>query len=169
MSGEKLFINVATPEFVLYYPHLAERSAMSGKFEINMVFEDDQDLGQLEAAIEKAGKSFFGSKTFKSPIRNGDEKESMPDGKRFVCSKTKNAVRLVDAKKQALEPEDFYGGAICKAVVCVSPYTTNANGRGVSAYLVAVQKVRDGERLGGNFDDDALDMLGDIDIEDDFG
>jgi hypothetical protein len=95
----------------------------------------------------------------KLPLKDGDIE--FPDdpnfqGKFFLNARSKFKPGVVDAAKQAItNPEVIFGGCYGRAVLTFLPY--NEGSKGVSARLKAVQKIKDGERIGGGDGTDAFD------------
>lgn len=139
------------------------------KYSILLVFDKKTDLSELEQLIEAAAIEKFGSKApallekgkLRSPIRDADEyvDEELDDeynypfnlpGARMVRFSTKDKPGIVDAEATPImDKSEFYDG--CKARVSFNArgYDTNGN-KGVALYLINVQKIDDGERLGGS-------------------
>ena len=121
---------------------------------------DKATLGKIEAAIEKAtkeGVSRFGSKfgkapSFRIPLRGGDVDK--PDDEAYkdsyflnVNSKTKPG--LVDKDvNPILDPTEVYSGCYGRVSITGFPYSVNGS-TGISFSLNNVQKLEDGESLGG--------------------
>lgn len=110
----------------------------------------------IDAAIEEGISKFGGKKpnkaTLKLPLRDGDVER--PDdeaykGHYFLNANSPTAPQIVDkAVKPILDRDEVYSG--CYARVSLSFYAFNSNGnKGVACGLGNIQKVRDGEPLGG--------------------
>lgn len=100
---------------------------------------------------------------FKLPLRDGDaesaEKGEEYAGHWFLNASSTRAPRIVDINRnEILDPSEVYSG--CYARVCINlfPFKSNGN-RGIGCGLEAVQKLADGEALGGV----------PVDLEDAFG
>lgn len=129
----------------------------------------------MNAAIEE-GRGKFGGKVpnrsaLKLPLRDGDI--DRPDdlayaGSFFVNANSTTAPQVVDlALNPILERSEIYSGVYAR--VSINFYAFNSNGnRGIACGLGNIQKVRDGEPLGGKSsaaddfasDDDFNDFLG---------
>ncbi len=121
--------------------------------------KDKKTLDKINAAIEEAklkGKSEkWGGKVpanLKTPLRDGDEEhpgEAPYAGKMFFNCSAKQRPGIVDADiNPIIDPEEVYSGCYGRVNVAFYPYDASGN-RGVAAGLNHVQKLADGERLGG--------------------
>jgi hypothetical protein len=168
-----------TPEFRVSFPNVFEprKNELSGKMEYSLValFAHGADLSALKAAAAKVLVDKFGPDQAKwptglrSPFRdqaerarkdpNGvpvlgsDGKPILQDGHVagaiFLNLKSNNKPGLVDQNVQdIIEQHLFYSG--CYARATVRPYYYDQKGnRGVAFGLQNIQKVRDGDPLGG--------------------
>lgn len=137
--------------------------------------EDKKTLAKISAAIDEATqegvKSKWGGKQPKNlhlPLRDGDTEraDEYPEyeGMMFLNANSKNAPGVVDkALNTILDSEEFYSGCWGRASINFFPYDSTGN-RGIGVGLNNVQKLKDGERLGGSrasaeddFDDDFED------------
>lgn len=131
------------------------------KYSVSVLIDkkDTATLSKVKAAIDEAKKDgatkYWGGKVpanLKTPLRDGDV--DRPDdaayaGKYFFnCSSTRKP-GVVDAELNAiLDPEEVYSG--CYGRVNVNFYAFNRDvNRGIAVGLNHVQKLEDGERLGG--------------------
>ena len=168
----------------LSYAHLFKPQAgISGgeeKYSVSLVIpkEDKETVGKIERAIEKAtkegvsrhGAKFGKSANFRIPLRDGDtDKPDDPAYKNSyflnVNSKTKPGVVDKDVNP-ILDPTEVYSGCYGRASIVAFPYSVNGS-TGISFALHNIQKLEDGEPLGGKaraqddfsaFEDD--DILG---------
>ncbi len=109
----------------------------------------------VDAAIEEGIAKFGGKKpnkaAIKLPLRDGDteREDEAYKGHYFVNANSKTPPQIVDrAVKPILDRSEVYSG--CYARVSLSFYAFNSNGnKGVACGLGNIQKVRDGEPLGG--------------------
>ena len=113
----------------------------------------------INAAIEcamKEGIGKFGGKippkgALKLPLRDGDTERDDDNyaGCYFINANSKTAPQIVDKRvRPILDRSEVYSGVY--AIVSLSFYAFNTNGnRGVACGLGNIQKVRDGEPLGG--------------------
>ena len=143
---------------------------------------DEATTGKVRKAIEAAyqegesrlkgnGKSVPPMSAIKLPLRDGDlERPDDPAfaGMWFLNANTDRAPGIVDLNcNPILDRNEVYSGCYCR--VSLTFYAFNSNGnRGIACGLNNLQKVRDGERLGGRvsaetefagLDDDDEDFL----------
>ena len=160
---------MTTGEARLSYVHLDKPYAHDGnqnaKYSVTVLMPktDVQAKARLDAAFEAAKQSGITSKwngtlppVIASAIHDGDGVR--PNGEPFgaecrgcwvFTASSKNPVPLVDASMNPIvQKGELYSG--CYARVCVSLFPYNSNGkRGIGIGLEAVQKLRDGDPLGG--------------------
>lgn len=111
-------------------------------------------------AEAKWGSKFLAS--MKTPLRDGDterDTDKSPEfkGHYFINANTYTKPAVVDAKMQpVIDPSDIYSGCYGRISVVPAAFNTDGN-KGIKFYLNNVQKLAEGERLGGgasNPDDD---------------
>ena len=149
------------------------------KYSVSLIIpkSDKKTVKAIQDAIEQAkqdGKEKFGGKipaNLKLPLRDGDIER--PDDEAYVDSyfinaNSKEQPQIVDKKVQPIiDSNEVYSG--CYARVSITLYAFNTNGnKGIACGLGNIQKVADGEPLGGRsraeddftaFDDDDDDFL----------
>lgn len=152
--------NVMTPEFRASFPNLFRPAKqMAGatgdpKYTLTMLFPKGADLAKLKAAAAEAAKEKWGDKIpkgLRNPFRDQGEKEfeGYEAGAVFITATSKQRPGLVDARVQDIvEERDFYPGCYARATVRAFAYDQAGN-RGVAFGLQNVQKLRDGDPLGG--------------------
>ena len=145
------------------YLHCWEPDSVNGgdpKYSVSAIIpkSDTKTINAIKAAIEQAKKdsvSKWGGKvpaTLKLPLRDGDI--DRPDdeayaGCYFFNANSRQAPQVVDAKVQPiLDQSEVYSGCYGKISVTFYGYNSNGN-RGIAAGLGNIQKLRDGESLGG--------------------
>ncbi|WP_165215764.1 DUF2815 family protein [Schaalia sp. ZJ1691] len=155
---------VVTGEVRLSYAHLFEPQSIQGskpKYSVSLIIpkSDKETIGKIERAIEaaiEAGTAKFGGKrpnkaALKLPLRDGDTErdDEAYAGCFFVNANSTLPPEVVDQDlNPVLSPAEVYSG--CYARVSLSFYAFNTNGnRGIACGLGNVQKLRDGEPLGG--------------------
>ena len=150
------------------YANVWEPKAMEGgkpKFSVSLIIpkSDTVTVGKIKAAIEEAyrdgqsklkgnAKSVPALSTLRTPLRDGDlERPDDPAyaNAYFVNANSTSALGIVDAaKNQIIEKSEVYSG--CYGRASISFYAFNANGnKGIACGLNNLQKIRDGEPLGG--------------------
>ena len=109
----------------------------------------------IDAAIEEGIAKFGGKKpnkaAIKLPLRDGDVErdDEAYKGHYFINANSKTAPQIVDKSvKPILDRSEVYSG--CYGRVSLNFYAFNSNGnKGVACGLGNIQKIRDGEPLGG--------------------
>ena len=119
---------------------------------------DKETLRKIKAAVDavkQTGASKWGGKVppnLKTPLRDGDVER--PDqeeytGMYFLNASTKQAPGLVDAKRNPiLDATEVYSGCYGRASINFFAYNTAGN-KGVGCGLNNLQKLEDGDYLGG--------------------
>lgn len=155
---------VVTGEVRLSYANIWEPRSINGsdpKFSCSILIpkSDTATIAAIEAAIKAAledGLPKFGGKlppkgALKLPLRDGDTEkdDEVYAGHYFINANSKTQPQIVDEKVQPIiDQAEVYSG--CYARVSVNFYAFNTNGnRGVACGLGNIQKLRDGEALGG--------------------
>lgn len=183
IKAKRTNTKVTTGEIRISYPHVWEPYAMEGnepKYSVSIIIPktDKETLKAIKEATEQAkeeGKNKWNGKVpgnLKTPLRDGDI--DRPDdeaykGCYFLNANSKNKPGIVDRDVQPiLDQSEVYAG--CYARVTLNFYAYNANGnKGVAAGLGNIQKLRDGEPLGGiTRAEDDFDSVDDNAPEDDF-
>lgn len=109
----------------------------------------------INAAIEEGIAKFWGKKpnnaTIKLPLRDGDleRDDEAYKGHYFINANSVTAPQIVDTMTNPiLDRNEVYSG--CYGRVSLNFYAFNSNGnKGVACGLGNIQKLRDGEPLGG--------------------
>ena len=147
----------------LSYAHVWEPASINGgdeKYSVSLIIpkSDTKTIKAIQDAVEQAkqdGKAKFGGKipaNLKLPLRDGDierpDDEAYADSY-FINANSKDKPQIVDIKVQPiLDQSEVYSG--CYARVSITLYAFNSNGnRGIACGLGNIQKVADGEPLGG--------------------
>lgn len=145
------------------YLHCWEPDSVNGgdpKYSVSAIVpkSDTKTINAIKAAIEQAKKdsmSKWGGKipaNLKLPLRDGDI--DRPDdeayaGCYFFNANSRQAPQVVDSKVQPiLDQSEVYSGCYGKISVTFYGYNSNGN-RGIAAGLGNIQKLKDGESLGG--------------------
>lgn len=145
------------------YLHCWEPDSVNGsepKYSVSVIVpkSDTKTVNAIKAAIEQAKKdsvSKWGGKVpgnLKLPLRDGDI--DRPDdeayaGCYFFNANSRQAPQVVDSKVQPiLDQSEVYSGCYGKISVTFYGYNSNGN-RGIAAGLGNIQKLKDGESLGG--------------------
>lgn len=175
-TSQKTTTKVVTGVVRLSYANVWEPASINGgtpKYSVSLIIpkSDTKTIAAINAAVDaaiKEGAAKFGGKipskaALKLPLRDGDveREDEAYQGAYFVNANSTTAPQIVDRSVQPiLDRNEVYSG--CYARVSISFYTFNSNGnRGIACGLGNIQKVRDGEPLGGKSsaaDDFATDM-----------
>ena len=148
----------------LSYFHGWEPVSINGgaeKYSVSVLIPkgDKATIDAINKAIDTAisdGVAKFGGKkpnraAIKLPLRDGDleRDDETYKGHYFINANSKTDPQIVDrAVKPILDRDEVYSG--CYAMVSLSFYAFNSNGnKGVACGLGNIQKIRDGEPLGG--------------------
>ena len=173
---------VITGKCRLSYAHLFKPQAIDEstepKYSVCLLIpkSDKGTLTKIKAAVEaakQAGMSKWGGKipnNLKTPLRDGDEERSdQPEyvGCYFLNASSKQKPGIVDRNKdEIMDSNEVYSG--CYGRVSLNFYAFNTAGnKGIGVGLNNVQKLADGDYLGGRSraEDDFDDLPND---EDDF-
>lgn len=131
------------------------------KYSVSLLIpkDDKETINAIEKAIDAAieeGIGKFGGKkpnkaAIKLPLRDGDieRDDEAYKGHYFINANSVTAPQIVDkAVKPILDRSEVYSG--CYARVSINFYAFNSNGnKGIACGLGNIQKIRDGEPLGG--------------------
>ena len=157
----------------LSYAHIWEPASINGsepKYSVCCLIpkSDTSTLQRLDAMVKRtlqvgAEKKWGGKmpKKLKLPLRDGDAEREAPEyaGVVFLNANSTREPAVIDRRAQPIMDQDeVYSG--CYANVKLSFYPFNSNGnQGVAVGLVAVQKVKDGERLAGGTGTEGFETL----------
>ncbi len=152
----------------LSYANIWQAKSINGgapKFSTSVLIpkSDTATISRIKAAIKAAydegesklkgnGKTVTPLAALKTPLRDGDTER--PDdeayaGHWFVNANSNTAPGVVDLNRQPIiDTSEIYSGVYAR--VSLSFYAFNSNGnKGIACGLQNIQKVRDGEPLGG--------------------
>lgn len=171
---------VVTGKVRFSYLHIWEPSAIEEgqpkKYSASLIIpkSDTVTLDKIRAAIEaakEAGKAKLGGKipaNLKTPLRDGDVERPEDDAyanSYFLNANATNRPGVVDKNVDPiLEQDQLYSGCYGRASITFYAFNTSGN-KGIACGLNNLQKLEDGESLGGrsraedDFADDADDML----------
>lgn len=175
---------ITGPDTRWSYANVWEAKSINGgtpKFSVSLIIpkSDTRTLNRIKAAIEAAykegesklkgnGKTVPPLSSIKQPLRDGDIER--PDDEAyanayFVNANSATAPGIVDSNLDPiLERSEVYSGVYGRANINFYAFNSNGN-KGIACGLNNLQKIRDGESLGGKSraeDDFATD------VDDDF-
>jgi hypothetical protein len=180
---------VVTGEVRFSYANLWEPKSINGgtpKYSMSLIIPkgDAKTVAKIQAAIEAAyregesklkgtSKSVPALSVLKTPLRDGDTER--PDDAAyadayFVNANSAAAPGIVDRSAEPImERSEIYSGVYGRASINFYAFNTNGN-KGIACGLNNVQKLRDGEPLGGKSraEDDFNDgfVIGEGDLPD---
>lgn len=143
--------------------HCWEPDSVNGsepKYSVSAIIpkSDTATVNGIKAAIEVAKKesaSKWGGKippNLKLPLRDGDidrPEDEAYAGCYFLNANSRQAPQVVDSRVEPIvDQSEVYSGCYGKISVNFYGYNTNGN-RGIAAGLGNIQKLKDGESLGG--------------------
>lgn len=155
------YYDFMTPKFRLSYNNLLKADE-NDRYQMCMIFEEDESLSKVKELAEKLMNDKFGSKAnwpkgFKKPWRQQAEKEDT-DGfgetGLFMNASTYKKPSVVDgAVEDIIDPSDIYSGCYCHAKCQLKWFEAkDENGKiinkGIRVLFSHVQKLEDGEPLG---------------------
>lgn len=183
MANKANTTKVVTGLVRLSYANVWEPASINGgtpKYSVSLIIskDDKQTIDDINRAVENAikeGVAKFGGKApnkaaLKLPLRDGDTERDDEAYKNsyFVNANSTTPPQIVDRSvNPILDRGEVYSG--CYARVSVNFYAFNSNGnRGVACGLGNIQKIRDGEPLGGKSSakDDFSDSFSEEDDDD---
>lgn len=147
------------------------------KYSVSLIIpkSDTATIAKIKAAYEEGqsklkgnGKSVPALSALKTPLRDGDLERPDDEAYKnsyFINANSATAPGIVDADRQPiLERSEVYSGVYGRASINLYAFNSNGN-KGIACGLNNLQKIRDGEPLGGKSraEDDF-----DTDDEDDF-
>lgn len=139
-----------------------EQDGQEPKYSVSFLIPkyDKETLKKFNAALEAAKAKGAAKKwegkiptNLKLPLRDGDEEADEKGeaylGHFFFNATSKDAPGIVDAQRNPIfDKAEVYSGCYARLSVSLYPYNTNGN-RGVAVGLNHIQKIADGEPLGG--------------------
>ncbi|MEY8416697.1 DUF2815 family protein [Tissierella praeacuta] len=182
---------VITGKVRLSYANIFEPKSINGsepKYSVSLIIpkDDKQQIKVIEEAIKNAierDKTKLSNKAgkvpanLKTPLRDGDEDrpdDEVYEGCYFINANSTKAPAVVSTEKDrttgkaiTLGEDEVYSG--CYARVSINFYGFNTNGNvGIACGLGNIQKVEDGERLGGGSSAEEDFEFEEVDVDDDF-
>ena len=178
--NENQATKVVTGKVRFSYLHVWEPAAVEEgsqkKYSVSLIIpkSDTDTVARIKNAIQsalEAGKAKFGGKipaTLKLPLRDGDIERADDDAylnSWFLNANSSKQPGIVDQNVQPiLQQDEIYSGCYGRASINFFAFNTNGN-KGIACCLNNIQKLSDGELLGGrttaefDFADDCSDIL----------
>lgn len=159
---------ITGPDTRWSYANVWEAKSINGgapKFSVSLIIpkSDTRTVAKIKAAIEAAyregeaklkgnGKTVPPLSVLKTPLRDGDterpDDEAYADAY-FVNANSGTAPGIVDAdRNEILNRSEVYSGVYGRASINFYAFNSNGN-KGIACGLNNLQKIRDGEPLGG--------------------
>ncbi len=150
------------------YVNAWEAKSINGgapKYSVSLIIpkSDTETIEKIQAAIQAAyeegqgklkgnGKSVPALSVLKTPLRDGDaerpDDEAYADAY-FINANSATAPGIVDAERQpVIDRSEVYSGVYGRASINFYAFNSNGN-KGIACGLNNLQKIRDGEPLGG--------------------
>jgi hypothetical protein len=153
-----------TPEFRAAFVNVFDTTKTpngADRYQLTALFAPGTDLSELKAMAKAALEEKWGTdkskhpKGLRSPFRKQSEKADQyagfeaDDDAIFINLATTMQPGIVDEKlNDIIKKDEFYSGCYARATVNAYAYDKSGN-KGVAFGLNNIQKLRDGERLGG--------------------
>ena len=135
------------------------------KYSVSLIIpkSDTETVSKIKAAIKAAyeegqaklrgnGKSVPALEYMKTPLRDGDKERPDDEAYKnsyFINANSATAPGVVDAARQPiLDTSEVYSGVYGRASINFYAFNSNGN-KGIACGLNNLQKIRDGEPLGG--------------------
>ena len=155
---------VVTGTVRLSYEHVWEPASINGgeeKYSASLIIpkSDTATVNAIQKAVDAAieeGLAKFGGKkpnkaAIKLPLRDGDaeREDEAYQNSFFVNANSRTAPQIVDRSVQPiLDRSEIYSGCYIRASISFYAFNSNGN-KGIACGLNNIQKIRDGEPLGG--------------------
>lgn len=189
-NSNKVTVDMTTGIGILSFPRIFPATAGKNDkqetvYDCQIIIPKSQpdDCRAILKAIQTVGKAKWGDnwKKMKHPMRDGDKEkddlcedgettkgEKYPEriGAYFLNVRSSKPVAVVGRDLSPLQPEDIYAGCRVKVSLSFYPYSNSGN-HGIGAGLNGVQKIADGEAIGGGGKPSVESMFDLIEGEDD--
>ena len=159
---------ITGPQTRWSYANVWNPKAINGgtpKYSVSLIIpkSDTKTIEKIKSAIEAAytegqaklkgtGKSVPALSAIKTPLRDGDLERPDDEAYKnayFINANSPTAPGIVDADRQPIiETSEVYSGVYGRASINFFAFNSNGN-RGIACGLNNLQKIRDGEPLGG--------------------
>lgn len=157
---------------IVSFPQLFQASEMTGKYELDIIYEKGSKTHKLIQKLDKEAKAArWGNKLpsgLRGLVQDGDDRLNSEgdvldgyEGMLFSKVRTSRPPRVTDIDNNAIEdPMEIKGGDTCVVLAHAWPYdNTKFHKKGVLLTLHGVRKIKDGEPLGGGSSVNAADEM----------
>ena len=160
MSKTKVITGLVRFSYLTVFEPKSVEEGGPKKYSVSLLIPktDKKTIKAIEAAIEAAkeeGKAKLGGKipaNLKTPLRDGDEdrpEDEVYAGCMFVNANSPRKPGIVDEDvNEIIDRDEIYSGAYGRASINFYAYNVGAS-KGIACGLNNIQKLKDGERLGG--------------------
>lgn len=180
----KITTGLVRLSYVALFQPKAVKGGSKEKYSVSVIIrkDDKETLDKIKAAIAEAEKEGIAGKwegkkpkAYKdAPLRDGDNSEDAAyEGNFFISAKNDKKPVIVgmdrDEKnnfKEITNPDDLYSGCYGRVNVTAYPFNFEGN-KGIAWSLNSVQKMRDGEPLGGGRSKAEDDFAEELEIDED--
>jgi hypothetical protein len=157
--NEKVVTGKVRFSYANVFNPVASEEGKTPKYSVSLIIDkDDKDtVKRINEAFERAKEAsaaFFGGaipKVLKGGLRDGDAEKDDPAyaNSFFINANSVMKPGIVDVDLQAImDPMEFYSGCYGRASITFYPYNQQGS-KGIACGLGNLQKLEDGERLGG--------------------
>lgn len=191
-SQNRVVKDITTGIGTFSFPHIFKETASKNDrgevvYDIQFIIPKSQreDIREIMRAIKEVGEAKWGAnwKKVRTPLRDGDaEKDELTEdgstkgdkyperlGCYFLNARSTKPVGVYDRQRNPiLDADQVYAGCKGKIAVTFYPYSTSGN-HGIGVGLNGVQKVADGEAIGGGGKPSVESMFDPLDDDDDLG
>lgn len=191
-DANRVTVDVTTGIGTLSFPRIFKETAGTNDkgetvYDVQFLIPKSQrdDVRALLLAIKKVGEAKWGAnwKKVRTPLRDGDKEkdeltedgstkgEKYPErlGCYFLNARSTKPIGVYDRQRTPiLDSGDIYAGCKAKIAVTFYPYSQAGN-HGIGAGLNGVQKIADGEAIGGGGKPSVESMFDLLDEDDDLG
>lgn len=144
----------------VFQPQVSPEEGKAPKYSVSILIDknDKETIERINKAVEQCkeeNKSVWGGtvpKGLKGGLRDGDAEKDDPAyaGCFFINANSTQKPGLIDADMNPIiDADEFYSGCYGRASISFFAYNT-AGSKGVGCGLNNLQKLADGERLGGS-------------------
>lgn len=181
MADTKVITGKVRFSYVNIFRSRAFQPGQDEKYSICLLIskKDKETIKKIKAAVEAATQQGISEKwggkkpaNIKLPLRDGDEEraDEAPEyeGMFFLNANANQKPGIIDQyKNEVLDPDEVYSGCWGRASINFYPYNSNGN-KGVGVGLNNIQKLSEGERLGGARSSAEDDFADDFEDDEDY-